>query len=291
MNLIGDVRNGLKWYSVSSMLALAAAALLASAADDAESAALEGRRLYEAGRYMEAIAFFDRSIDARPTAFALGFRGNAHRNAGRPESAVADYNAVLAMEPGNPMALNNRANAFRDLGRIDSSLADLEAAVAAAPFHPLPALNLGWTRYVYGRGDAAAEARAFLERNNWRHPASAYFVVLEALAHRRAGRARAARRALEEADSAVPAPVKAAWPWPVVLYLRGGITGQDLLAAAGTEARRLEARAYLGLALAASGKRTEALDHLRWVVEHGNPSLLEYDVARAEVRRLEARRR
>jgi hypothetical protein len=48
-----------------------------------------------------------------------------------------------------------------------------------------------------------------------------------------------------------------------------------------------EARTYLGLALAATGERQEAMKHLQWVKEHGNKSFVEFPAAAAELRRLE----
>ena len=35
----------------------------------------------------------------------------------RPQQALADYDAALAIAPGHPLALYNRGNALRALGR------------------------------------------------------------------------------------------------------------------------------------------------------------------------------
>ena len=47
-----------------------------------------------------------------------------------------------------------------------------------------------------------------------------------------------------------------------------------------------EARAYLGMDLALSGKKEEALGHLTWVKEYGDRTLLEYAMAVTEFKRL-----
>ena len=80
-----------------------------------------------------------------------------------------------------------------------------------------------------------------------------------------------------------------AWPYPVVRFLRGEITAEDLLAAATDDVQRTEARAYLGLDHALAGRTAAARDQFRWVVEHGSRRCSEYDLARAELDRITGR--
>jgi len=79
----------------------------------------------------------------------------------------------------------------------------------------------------------------------------------------------------------------AAWPYPVIRYLRGEIDQKALLAAATETDKMTEARCYLGLDLALKGQTAEAREHLLWVKEHGTPSFIEYTAAVAELERLE----
>jgi lipoprotein NlpI len=77
------------------------------------------------------------------------------------------------------------------------------------------------------------------------------------------------------------------WPYPVIRYLQHEITAEQLLAQATDSDKQTEAHTYLGLDHALKGKREEALQHLRWVKDHGNKHFYEYPVAIAELERLE----
>ena len=78
-----------------------------------------------------------------------------------------------------------------------------------------------------------------------------------------------------------------AWPYPIVAYLRKEISKEALLSLATDNDKMTEARAYMGLALAATGERQEALKQLQWVKENGNKSFVEFPAALMELRRLE----
>ncbi len=77
------------------------------------------------------------------------------------------------------------------------------------------------------------------------------------------------------------------WPYPVVKMLRGEIDEPALLAAAIDDDKRTEARCYLGIDAALKGHKDQALAHFRWVRDHGNPTYYEYEIAVAELDRLE----
>ena len=93
-----------------------------------------------------------------------------------------------------------------------------------------------------------------------------------------------AREILEEAAKKCDA---AAWPFPVIRHLRGELSEDELMSAAGDEAgRKTEARTYLGLRLLAEGKGAEARRHFEWVREYGHKRFFEYPLAVAELGRL-----
>ncbi len=109
-------------------------------------------------------------------------------------------------------------------------------------------------------------------------------MLLGQFGSRRAGKAEAARRFLDDAAAKCD---MAAWPYPVIRYLRGEIDPKALLAAATDTDKMTEARCYLGLDLALRGQAAEAREHFLWVKEHGNPGFIPYAVALAELDRLE----
>jgi protein O-GlcNAc transferase len=89
---------------------------------------IEARR----GRYVEAIAKYDRAIAIRPNHVqALNERGNALGAAGRFEAALEDYRKVLSAKPNHIPALLKRAVVLHiNLKRFDDALADYDRVLS-----------------------------------------------------------------------------------------------------------------------------------------------------------------
>ena len=105
--------------------------------------------------------------------------------------------------------------------------------------------------------------------------------------HRQAHRDAEARQLLDEAARKCNTE---AWPYPIIQYLRRELDEPALLAAAAGERDKLtDVRTYLGLDYALAGRPEDAIPHLLWVQEHGNPSLSEYNFAVAELDRVRNR--
>jgi hypothetical protein len=81
----------------------------------------------------------------------------------------------------------------------------------------------------------------------------------------------------------------AAWPYPIIKYLRGEIDEATLTAAASDSDRMTELNCFLGLGCLQKEKREAALDHFRWVMEHGNPDLTQYAISPAELDHLKGK--
>ena len=88
-------------------------------------------------------------------------------------------------------------------------------------------------------------------------------------------------------DDALAHGDKSVWPFPIIKYLCGEIDEDALLAAANDNDKMTEARCFLGLDLLMRGKKDAAATQFHWVTEHGNPAFIEYDIALAELERLE----
>jgi lipoprotein NlpI len=75
----------------------------------------------------------------------------------------------------------------------------------------------------------------------------------------------------------------------VISYVRDELTAEALLGSAGTNNDRLtEAHGYLGMDLLLKDQKDGALQHFRWVREHGNRNFVEYTMAVIELSRLES---
>ena len=199
----------------------------------------------------QAIDYITNQIRANPGAASnYLWRANVWEARKELEIAIADYNEAIQLDPGFALAYNNRGASF----------------------------------LLTGSEKAGDDERKFLELEGWRGEHSQYAVLWGYFGSRRAGKAEAARRFLDEAAAKCDT---AAWPYPVIRYLRGEIDQNALLAAATDTDKMTEARCYLGLDLALKGRDDTAREHYRWVVEHGTPTFIEYTIAAAELERLE----
>jgi tetratricopeptide (TPR) repeat protein len=59
--------------------------------------------------------------------------GNAWRNKGDFDRAIADYNQALTINPQDAEAYNNRGNAWRNKGDFDRAIADYTQALRINP--------------------------------------------------------------------------------------------------------------------------------------------------------------
>ncbi len=136
-----------------------------------------------------------------------------------------------------------------------------------------------------GRGrQAAADSMTFIRRRGWQNDSAPYAALAAYLGYRMDNLLPDAARLLEElADNVSPRE----WPYPVIRYLRREITAQQLISSAQNHDRLTEARAYIGMDLSLRGNRNEAIPHLQWVAEKGNSGLIEYEIALAELKRIE----
>ncbi|MFB7533828.1 tetratricopeptide repeat protein, partial [Streptomyces sp. NPDC056178] len=74
------------------------------------------------------------ALDLDPTlAWALGSRGEAHRQTGHYDQAITDLTAALNINPTNAWTLGSRGQAHRQTGHYDQAREDLERAVEADP--------------------------------------------------------------------------------------------------------------------------------------------------------------
>ncbi|MDP2332971.1 MAG: tetratricopeptide repeat protein [Reyranella sp.] len=125
--------------------------------------------------------------------------------------AIADFDRVLALQPGNVEALIRRGDAHRQLGEFGRALADLNNAIALAPDHSQAYVFRG---LIHGsRGDAELALRDYnlaLDRD----PRDVDALVNRAAVHATRGEQ---ERALHDLDAALAVDGNN----PLALYNRG----------------------------------------------------------------------
>jgi tetratricopeptide (TPR) repeat protein len=207
--------------------------------------------------------------------------GNIYLDQNRNEEAVAAYRKAIELKSKNPQVFEGLGDAYHRLGRYEESIEASAGSLRIDPKPPGAYWTLTWVSLTVGQGeDAGKFANAFIYR--WR-PLFAgtppYYIAFAGyLGYWEAGRK-------DEADKLLAMAGKSSecqddnWVCRLLKYLRHDITADQLLKEANDNDKLTEAHAYIGMDLALSGRRAEALPHLRWVVEHGNRRFTEYPVA------------
>ncbi|HMF57391.1 MAG TPA: tetratricopeptide repeat protein [Pyrinomonadaceae bacterium] len=236
-------------------------------------------------RYAESEEAFRQAlrIDSN-NADAWNGLGIAQFRTGQREEAISSLKRAVQLNPRDVNVYLNLARWYQELGRYEESADAFTEVTRIVPRFPATYFERSLDYFYLGRGEAAAaDARTFLDLTNWHTDRAEYMVILAALGYRRAGRDADAKQIL---DTAFRRSNNGAWPFPIINYLRGEMTAESLLAIAIDNDRMTEARAYIGMDLMLKGRNEEAVQHFRWVREHGNRRFVEYNLAAIEIERL-----
>lgn len=111
---------------------------------NATALAMKGNLLMHEGKFREAIALYDRSIDRKPIAAAYFDRGYCHQRLGEYEAAAADYTVAYAMDRSNTAAICERGQAHQLRGAYRLAVRDYEECLDKEAGHVGAALQLSW---------------------------------------------------------------------------------------------------------------------------------------------------
>jgi tetratricopeptide (TPR) repeat protein len=127
-----------------------------AAADLADQYYGEGVNFSNAGQYADALAAYDKVVFIRPgNVDAWLNRGIALENLGRYEEAIASYDKAITIQPGNANLWYNRGVVLRKLGRYADAIASYDKAIAITPDYIEAWLNRGAALDYLGRYDEA----------------------------------------------------------------------------------------------------------------------------------------
>ncbi len=123
---------------------------------DDRTAILRGNYFYNQGKYEEALASYNWSLELRPdNPVTLYNRGNIYGKLGRYDEALADFNHSLKLNTNDPLAFYNRGTIYGKLGRYDEALADFNSSLKLSPNELYPLCNRGITYMKLGKYDEA----------------------------------------------------------------------------------------------------------------------------------------
>ncbi|XP_035749782.1 sperm-associated antigen 1 isoform X2 [Egretta garzetta] len=93
----------------------------------------KGNEAFAIGDYVEAVAYYSRSISVIPTAAAYNNKAQAEIKLQDWDSALQDCEKVLDMEPGNVKALMRRATVHNQLQNYQTAIEDLNKVLCIEP--------------------------------------------------------------------------------------------------------------------------------------------------------------
>ena len=207
-----------------------------------------GRAHFRIRDYSHAIHVFSEAIKLDPKlAAALAARGEAHMRNIAWELAMADFDEAIALDPALPGPYFTRGILHHNAGAFPRAEADFARFVELTRARPDPYAAI-WLYLARARSKDA--------------------------------------RAVAELKTNAGSPATLAWPGPVVALLMGESTAERAMAAAAGTGERCEAPFYTGAWHVLRGETAEARAALARAVEQCPKTYLEYDAARAELRRL-----
>lgn len=227
-----------------------------------------------------AISDYDRAIRLAPGhARAYNNRGSAWSARGELVRAIGDYSQAIRLDPKYPIAFYNRGSARSARGDLARASGDFDQAVWLDPKYMEAYKSRGYTRFAAGQFDRAADdfrKAADLADNS-------YATIWSYLA-----RARLGQDAAADLSAAAARLSSKDWPAPVIEFLLGRRSADDMRAAAGSAAEQCEAAFYLGEWQVLRHNAAEAIVALRSAADTCPKSFVEYASALAELKRLRA---
>ena len=177
----------------------------------------------------------------------------------------------------------NRTEMFWKTAEYDKVCDEFERAFSLYPVPPYSTL----CDYIVAcacvkRGETAGRfGELSLAAFGWQRPLSAYHVLYGYTGYRQAGNTSAAQQLL---DKAALKCNPAAWPYPIIAYLRGEIDASAVFDRAGNnQLWNTEARTFVGVKQLYDGNGTEGSENLAWVKQRGNKNDLAYVLASSEM--------
>ena len=262
---------------------------------EADAAALQAGLLWRMGAIDEAEAALTRALALQPASLEARIAlDRVRRQLGRAGDEAAQYEqlAALAAKAAAVKPLDASTQFYLSMaalaaGKETESDAALEAAVRLNPDADM-LRQRAYAAFALGNDAVAAkDVRAYFQGPVWEAETAPYVAFLGALALRRLKQDDEAARLLVKAATVVPGGT---WTAKVLDYMQGKTAAAAFLASASNDGERTEAHTYIGFDDALGGRRDAAIAHFRWVKDKGSRNFVEYPLAAAELKRLEASR-
>lgn len=202
------------------------------------------------------------------------------------DGAMTDFSEAIKLNPQSPKIYFQRALVRLKEKDLDSALADLNQALELDPKFGDALVERAWLALYDHRGiPAYLHAGTFLGEKGTAEPASPYMPLVIWLGQMENNETVAASVVIGHWLKQFP---PSGWPTQIMSYLKGEVDEQELIAKAADNRQKTEAHTYIGMKLMLAGDKSAAIEHLRWVVDNGEKTLHEFELANYELKRLNA---
>jgi len=245
---------------------------------------LAGRQA-EAGDLKAALASFSEAIRLAPRQSALYVnRGLLHMRLRNWEAAESEFSQAVAINPEDARAFLQRAIVRSEMNQNEEAFRDASRAARMEPDNVQMVLVRHQLCSRLGRHDLGHVAgETYIGIRGWGDPMAPYVALLNHVALRRAGDQEGARVILEEAAAWVP---QRDWPYAVIAFMQGNLSEESLLAVATGRDHQVLARYYVGVHHWLAGDVAVARSQFEWVVQNGDPALLQHRLAKDHLQEL-----
>ncbi len=244
------------------------------------------------GDYEKSLADYSRALEKNPAAvWPLANRCLTYMRAGDFDKALTDCNRIIARYRRDTVtgyAYNHRGALHMIWGDAESALADFNRALEINPRDPYALANRGYLRYDTGRYEKALEDLIEAMKRHSHHDYAPFYIFLSRARLKRDG-----KKDLEE-FSKKRFKKKDDWRRNIADYLLGGLDEAEFLKRAGETKRKFnrderacEANFYIAETKDLAGDREAALAAYRRVLAFRLPHFIEHRSARAAMKRLE----
>lgn len=202
------------------------------------------KKLFEEGKYEEAIDQLDQAIEQDPNAKkAYVLRGASYDSIGQYDQAIADYTRAIEIDPEFVAAYNNRGSVYITLEQYEKGLPDLNKAVELNPKNANSHYNRAMVHTFLAKPtDVISDAHAYLDVEGCKDPRGQDMIIMALFAYRELGKFEEGKNFLTNTSAQCNPDV---WPYPVLRYLKGEIGAAELQAQGKNEQQKADAKTFV----------------------------------------------
>ncbi|MCI0414054.1 tetratricopeptide repeat protein [bacterium] len=204
----------------------------------------QAKKLFGEGKYEEAINQLDRVIEQDPSSKnAYVLRGTSYDYIGQYDQAIADYTRAIEIDPEFVAAYNNRGSVYITLEQYEKGLPDLDKALELNSKNANSYYNRAIIHTFLAKpAEVISDGHAYLDVEACKDPRGQDVIIMTLFAYRELGKFEEGNNFLESTSAQCNAEV---WPYPVLRYLKGEITAEDVETQTKNEQQKADAKTFV----------------------------------------------